>query len=261
MRLPWPRRTDEPDDGVTRSATAVRDERLSEYLDGLLSRPERADIEADAERDSDLRLALEGMRAVRANLGELGMVRAPRSFILATQVAPRRLGLPRIELYARLATAAAAFALAVSTLAPSFTGGVEERAVTSMSESFDAAQAPSEARKQAADNVAPAQAPQPATAAAGARAAAPALEGASGAGTAAQVPQVEPLTTQSGAPAATTGAALPPPSEQPVALSNGLDDASSSVFWLMQLGLAVATSTLAALTIGLWLRRRARGGT
>lgn len=259
MRLPWQRRMDEPDDGVTRSATAARDERLSEYLDGLLSRPDRAGIEADAERDSDLRLALEGMRAVRANLGELGMVRAPRSFVLAPELAPRRPGLPRLELYARLATMAAALALALTTLAPSFTGGVEERAATSMSESFDAAQEPTLARKQAADQGALAQAPQPATAASGARAAAPAPEGSFGAGTAPQAPQSEPLSTQPGAPAATAAAELPPPSEQPVPLSNGVDDAASSPFWLAQLGLAVATSVLAALTMGLWLRRRAAG--
>ncbi|MSP21790.1 MAG: hypothetical protein EXR66_02020 [Dehalococcoidia bacterium] len=66
----------------------LRDEQLSQYLDGFLSRPDGARIEADADRDPETRFALEGMRAVRAGLGELGMVRAPRSFTLTLHDVP-----------------------------------------------------------------------------------------------------------------------------------------------------------------------------
>lgn len=268
MRLPWQRGGDEADDTVVRSATAARDEQLSEYLDGFSSRPDRAAIEADAARDSDVRLALEGMRAVRASLGELGMVRAPRSFAIAPQDAPRQFGLPRIELYMRFATVAAALVLTATTLAPSFTGGIEERSTGSMAESFDAAQSPTEARKQAADQAAP---PPQATGAARAAApvAAPALEGAPAAGGATQAapaaPAVQPSSAappRTGAPASEGAASappvLPPVSEQPVPLSNGAADASSSAFWGAQFAAAVATAVFAAAALWLWLRRRTR---
>ena len=267
MRLPWQRGGDQADDSVARTATAARDERLSEYLDGFLSRPDRAVIEADAERDPDARLALEGMRSIRASLGEMGMVRAPRAFTLSPQVAPRQRGLPRLELYARLATVAAAVTLAVISVAPSLTGVVEERASTSTSGSFETVpQAPTEVRKQAADQAA--QPPQ-ATAAAGVRAAAPAaapaLEGASGVGVATtQSVPVVPAATQPARAAATTAvtavAEVPPPSQQPVALSNGAGDSAGSMLWPVQLGLAVATVVFFGLTTALWLKRRARGG-
>ena len=264
MRLPWQRGGDERADAGGRSATVLRDERLSEYLDGSLSRPDAVAVEASADHDSEARLALEGMRAVRAHLGELGMVRAPRSFTLAPQNAPRQRGLPRIELYTRLATAAAVLALTATTLAPSFTASVDERA-TSISESFDAA-APNEVRKQNAE-----QAPQPApaTAAADARSAAPTSAGAPGAGGSAELPRSpEPLessgslATAAAPPAATAATtpapALPPPSEQPVPLSNGVARSEDSSVSTVQVGLAAVTSLLAALSLGLWFRR-ARG--
>ena len=243
----------------------MRDERLSEYLDGFLSRPDAVALEASAEHDSETRLALEGMRAVRANLGELGMVRAPRSFMLTPQTAPRQRGLPRIELYARLATAAAVVALTATTLQPSFTGTNDERATTSMSESSDSA-APDLARKQGAE-----QAPQamPATAAAEARSAAPTSQGAPGAGAGPQAP--EPSGALAATPAverspfeafatapATPVPALPPPSEQPLPLSDGVADSGASGLETAQFGLALLASGMAALSLLLWLRR-ARG--
>jgi hypothetical protein len=261
MRLPWQRGGDQ-DDAVARTASAVRDERLSEYLDGSLSRPDRAVIEADAERDHDARLALEGMRAVRATLGEMGMVRAPRSFTLDASVAPRQHGLPRLELYARLATAAAAVALTATSLVPAFTGGSKERAASSVADSFTAATAaPVESRKESgapAPQATPQQAPQPvapATAATGLRAA-PALDGASGAGAA---PQAAPAGPASTVTAVTSMPALPSPSERPVEISNGTGASASDLRWA-QVGLGAATVTFAVLTIGMWLRRRARGG-
>jgi hypothetical protein len=281
MRLPWQRGGDEADDSVARSATVARDERLSAYLDGMLARPDRADIEADAERDADMRVALEGMRAVRASLGELGMQRAPRSFTLSPESAPKQRGLPRLELYARFATVAAALALTVTALGPSFTGSVEERsggADTSMAESRAAANAPAESQltqKQADAPTTGATAAAAARAAATVTQAAPFSSGAAQGGQAAPAaaPQTAPAAPTSAAPprtgapategvpstAATAAAELPPPSVVPVPLSNGRVDAGSP-WWGLQLAFALATSVSAALAIGLWLRRRAGGG-
>lgn len=255
MRFPWQRGAEEASEPIARSATSARDERISEYLDGLLARPDRAAVEVDAERDPDARLALEGMRSVRASLGELGMVRAPRSFTLDPQLTPRPRGLPRFEIYTRLATVATALVLTVSIVVPSITGstvGEEATALQSDSRAVTA-QAPSEGRKEAADQaVAPPQAPAVVP-----RSGAPAFEGASsGAGAA-------PVTAQSPASPDAAGATAapepPPPSEQPVPLSNGVTRSRSAV-WPLQLALAVVTSVLAALTIGMWFQRRAGGG-
>ena len=247
MRLPWQRGGDERADAGARSGTLTRDERLSEYLDGFLSRPDAVALEASTDHDSEARLALEGMRAVRAHLGELGMVRAPRSFALSPQEAPRQRGLPRLELYARLATAAAVLALTATMVIPSFTGSLDESTTTSMSESFDSA-APTQARKQAAE-----QPPQsvPATAAAGARSAAPTSQGAPGGA-------APPPSEASGAlatPSLATAPALRSPSEQPVPLSNGNADSAGSPVWTAQIGLSALATVLAALSLGLWLRR------
>jgi hypothetical protein len=51
---------------------------------------------------------------------------------------------------------------------------------------------------------------------------------------------------------------MPPPSEQPVPLSNGVADSTDSSLSTARFGLAVLASALAALSLGLWLRR-ARG--
>ena len=131
-----------------------------------------------------------------------------------------------------------------------------------MSESFDAA-APSEARKQGTEQGAQLERDG---AAAGARSAAPTSQGAPNTGAApaaAPEPSGALATTPAAAPAPSealattpTGApALPPPSEQPVPLSNGVAESADSSRSTAQLGLATLTAVLAALSLGLWLRR------
>src|SRR5688500_1668390 len=116
MRLPWQRGSDERADAGARSTTLVRDERLSEYLACSSSGAGGVALEASTGHGSESRLAIKGMRSVRAHLGALCRVRAHRSFTLTPQSAPRQRGLPRLELYARPATAAAVLFLTATML-------------------------------------------------------------------------------------------------------------------------------------------------
>jgi len=134
----WNNRRGRSDDTPLATGVSTREERLSMYLDDELSADESADIEAELERDSDLRVSLEGMAFVRDALRELGTDRAPRSFTLVAAQAPRSMrrgyrgGVPRFEIMTRLATAVAAFALTLAVGAPMLTtmvtGGDDESA-------------------------------------------------------------------------------------------------------------------------------------
>ena len=123
----WNNRRGRSEDTPMATGVSSREERLSMYLDDNLSAEELADIEAELERDSDLRSSLEGMAFVRDALRELGTERAPRSFTLVAAQAPRSMrrgyrgGVPRFEVMTRLATAVAAFALMLAVGAPMLT--------------------------------------------------------------------------------------------------------------------------------------------
>lgn len=156
MRWPWQRDEDE----MPSTPASARDERLSAYLDGALTRPQQADLNAEAERDAEVRIALEGMRAVRSSLGTLGFERAPRSFTLQPGSVRPAPALPRLELFARVGAVAAALALTIVSVAPGVTGvstlASKPEARPSFSEALkstgatrDAATAAADARKQA----------------------------------------------------------------------------------------------------------------
>src|SRR5437870_6461051 len=81
------------------------DERLSEYVNDNLPAAERAALERELQHDAELREALQGMRAVADALRSLGVAEVPRPFTLRATAVPRQVGLPRVELLARLATA------------------------------------------------------------------------------------------------------------------------------------------------------------
>ena len=137
----WNNRQGRSEDSPMATGVSSREERLSTYLDDELSAEELTDMEAELERDSDLRSSLEGMAFVRNALRELGTERAPRSFTLVAAQAPRSMrrgyrgGVPRFEIMTRLATAVAAFALTLAVGAPMLTtmvtGDGEDEAASS----------------------------------------------------------------------------------------------------------------------------------
>lgn len=211
MRWLWQRQVDEGD--IVRSAASDRDDRVSAYLDGLLEGRDRTAVESDIAADEDLRVAVEGMRAVRAGLGGLGLKRAPRSFALEPRFAPQSYGLPRIELYARAGAVAAALVLSVTALAPQLTtGGVGQQAVATNAESRQASgvlqdSAPAADAGQALEAQKQAEAPS------GARSAAPVAPAAPVTENAAPVvaPAAAPATGGAGAAAPQAPAAAPKP--------------------------------------------------
>ncbi len=138
----WNNRRGRSDDSPLATGVSTREERLSMYLDDELLREDAEDLEAELERDSDLRSSLEGMAFVRDALRELGSERAPRSFTLVAAQAPRAMrrrgyrgGVPRFEVMTRVATAVAAVALTFAVGAPVLTtmvtGGGEDESVAS----------------------------------------------------------------------------------------------------------------------------------
>jgi len=87
------------------TATSFRDvERLSAYLDGELSRAERARLEARIARDVGLSAALDELRAARALLRRTPRRRVPRNFMLTPKMAGLRPPLPRAVPALRWAT-------------------------------------------------------------------------------------------------------------------------------------------------------------
>ncbi len=293
MRWPWQREVEEGE--LVRSAASERDERISAYLDGLLPAPDRAGVERDAASEADVRVALEGMRAVRAGLGGLGLKRAPRTFTLEPGLVQRSYGLPRFELYARVGAVAAALALSVTALAPQFTAGVvsQEAASTSV-ESPQPSRALQDAASgeasKAADTQKQTESPTGARAAvpaapvtesaapAAAPAGAPATGGAAGAAApqapAAVAPQSAPAPAprspeafgaNSGAP---PSAASPPSTRAPGRATDAAQaptalppvelsrlDRAGALTWV-QLGLAIVAVSLAMAALVLMIRRR-----
>ncbi|MFN8639828.1 MAG: hypothetical protein U0360_10340 [Dehalococcoidia bacterium] len=251
-----------------------RDERLSAYLDGALVPPQRTQLEAEAERDVEVRVALEGMRAVRASLGSLGFEHAPRSFALQPGTVRPSPALPRIELFARVGAVAAALVLTVVSVLPTTTfvstlaSKPQADSALSGAQSTgaprDAATAVADTRKQA-EQSSGARAAAPAT---GANESAPAIAPAAApAGAPAAAPQAPPARPSSGAPSG--GAAAPSPEtpskaaiREPTASATPLPPLplqrlDQGPVWLsVQIVLAVAASTLTLLAAALWLRRR-----
>jgi len=93
-----------------------RDEALSAYLDGELSDAELAEVESLLASDADARETLEDFRLLTSALGNLGEIRAPRSFaIAAPQVRASRLSglFTRMEMGMRVSAAAAALLFVV----------------------------------------------------------------------------------------------------------------------------------------------------
>ena len=79
-------------------------EQLSAYLDGRLERSEAARLEARLNRDPQLRLELQELRATVRVLSGLPQVQAPRSFTLQPQAVGRRPAYPFLQLGTALAT-------------------------------------------------------------------------------------------------------------------------------------------------------------
>lgn len=88
-------------------------ETLSAALDGALNSKEQAGLQARLRDDEGLRLALEELRQVRAGLGMLPRLRAPRNFTLTPEMVGRRAARPAYPRL-RLATALAALAFALT---------------------------------------------------------------------------------------------------------------------------------------------------
>jgi len=261
VRLPWQRDDRDSEADLARTPLTERDDRLSDYLDGLMAQGDRRALETDLERDADLRAALEGMRAVKASMGMLGLTRAPRSFALSPATAPRPAGAPRIELFARFGAVAAALVLTVVTLVPTMTGQVaQESMMRSSDTSATSSQADSSAEKRAAEApaaggsraAAPAQAPEGGPAAGGALAAPAAAPAAPAA------PQPFGTTAASSAPSEGAGTqsalATPEPAPlRPVELSRA---EPRGVLWYAQIVLAGLTVGLGLAAVGLFARRQ-----
>ncbi len=87
------------------TAHSFRDiERLSAYLDGELSRAERARLESRLARDAGLSAALDELRATRALLRRTPRRRVPRNFTLTPKMVGLRPPLPRAIPVLRWAT-------------------------------------------------------------------------------------------------------------------------------------------------------------
>jgi hypothetical protein len=83
-------------------------EAISAYLDGQLSGKEQARLDARLQADTDLRLALEGMRRTRSMLRSMPRLRAPRNYVLTPQMLRRKSSPPAYPVL-RLASALATF--------------------------------------------------------------------------------------------------------------------------------------------------------
>jgi hypothetical protein len=88
-------------------------ETLSAALDGALDSKEQAALQARLRDDEDLRLALQELHQVRAGLGMLPRLRAPRNFTLSPEMVGKRAPRPAYPRL-RLATALAALAFALT---------------------------------------------------------------------------------------------------------------------------------------------------
>jgi len=95
-------------------------EALSAALDGNLDPKQQAALQARLRDDERLRLGLQELREVRAGLGMLPRLRAPRNFTLTPEMVGRRPGrpaYPRLRLATALAALAFAFTFGLDTLA------------------------------------------------------------------------------------------------------------------------------------------------
>jgi hypothetical protein len=134
---------------------------LSAYLDDMLSERARRRLEAHLDSCQACRQELAELRATVEALGSLPMAEAPRSFALAAarvaEVRPRPTS-RRLEFGLRLATATAAFALALVVVGDfaGLPGGGEEE-----EEEMPAMLAPAAAETQGAMEAAPAETPEP----------------------------------------------------------------------------------------------------
>ena len=116
MRLwGWRRRRNAGDDEFPEGldAASAWDEQLSAYLDGELDEHEAVAVE-DALADAPaLAVQLDELRVVRAALGSLGELRAPRPFTLEAPPTAARGAPGRLEMVFRMGAVAAAVAFAV----------------------------------------------------------------------------------------------------------------------------------------------------
>jgi hypothetical protein len=134
---------------------------LSAYVDGVLSERTRRRLEAHLDSCQACRQELAELRATVEALGSLPMAEVPRSFTLAAapvaEVRPRPAS-RRLEFGLRLATATAAFALALVVIGDfaGLPGGGEEE-----EEEARATLAPAAAETPAAMEVAPVETPEP----------------------------------------------------------------------------------------------------
>ena len=113
--LGWRRRRNTGDDEFPQGLDAVlaRDERLSAYLDSELDEREAVAVEDALGADPVLATQLDELRVVRAALGSLGELRAPRPFTIEAPPTAVRHTPGRLELIFRMGAVAAAVAFAV----------------------------------------------------------------------------------------------------------------------------------------------------
>ena len=145
--LGWRRRRNTGDDEFPQGldAALARDERLSAYLDSELDEREAVAVEDALGADPALATQLDELRVVRAALGSLGELRAPRPFTIEAPPTAVRHAPGRLELVFRMGAVAAAVAFAVVLTGdfvglgddgvegwgisrPSFGGGASEQA-------------------------------------------------------------------------------------------------------------------------------------
>ena len=113
--LGWRRRRNTGDDEFPQGldAALARDERLSAYLDSELDEREAVAVEDALGADPALATQLDELRVVRAALGSLGELRAPRPFTIEAPPTAVRHAPGRLELIFRMGAVAAAVAFAV----------------------------------------------------------------------------------------------------------------------------------------------------
>ena len=116
MRLwGWRRRRNAGDDEFPEGldAASAWDEQLSAYLDGELDEHEAVAVGDALADDPALAVQLDELRVVRAALGSLGELRAPRPFTLEAPPTAARGAPGRLEMVFRMGAIAAAVAFAV----------------------------------------------------------------------------------------------------------------------------------------------------
>ena len=113
--LGWRRRRNTGDDEFPQGldVALARDERLSAYLDSELDEREAVAVEDALGADPVLATQLDELRVVRAALGSLGELRAPRPFTIEAPPTAVRHTPGRLELIFRMGAVAAAVAFAV----------------------------------------------------------------------------------------------------------------------------------------------------